>query len=181
MLALTFVCRDENGLFGRDRKSARGALWAIGVLAAPPMGGASVRPATSAARPPSPLSAALIADGERFPVRIVSDTTQGMLSTGALLLDLSGVVTSPREFTIELRSIRGFARPPRVLRIEPNVVPIQQGYAIDRELHVSTGQPDWSFVLNAPGLRFSEGEQAVKVEVTEPTGLATWLPGRLCR
>ena len=68
-----------------------------------------------------------------------------------MLLDLSAVKDSPKSFTIELRSTRGFERPPRLLRIEPNVVPIVQGHAVPDEVHVSTGIPDWSFQLDVPG------------------------------
>ena len=37
--------------------------------------------------------------------------------------------------TLELRAPGGFDRPPRILRIEPNVIPIPQERRIDRELH----------------------------------------------
>ncbi|HEU4794756.1 MAG TPA: putative baseplate assembly protein, partial [Pyrinomonadaceae bacterium] len=103
-----------------------------------------------------------------------SDSTQGFLSTGVLLLDLDNVTVSPKNFTIELRSTSGFPRPPRVLRIEPNVVPILQGQNIFRELQVATGLPDWNFQLGVPGLRFAENEEPVKVEVDELTGLSVW-------
>jgi predicted phage baseplate assembly protein len=173
VLALTFQCRDENGLFGVNRQAARGARWAIGVIAAPPAGGGADTPASPAARS-SPLGATFVSANERVPLPIVSDTTRGLLATGALLLDLDSVMGSPREFTIELRSVRGSARPPRVLRLEPNVVPIRQGRSITRELHVATGFPDWSFTLDVPGLRFSAGEEPVTVEVYESSGGAAW-------
>jgi predicted phage baseplate assembly protein len=174
VLALTFVCRDDNGLFGRERQTTRGAGWTIGVLAAPPSGGVT-SPSTES-RPAlwSPLSATFVADGDRVPVPVVWDSTQGLLTTGVLVLDLDGVPGSPQRFTIELRSPRGFARPPRVVRVEPNVIPIQQGYTISRELHLAPGRPDWSFTLNVPGLRFAAGEEPVKVEIAEPAGLKTW-------
>src|SRR5262249_5242271 len=80
----------------------------------------------------------------------------------------------PREFTIELRAPNGFPRPPRLLRIEPNVIPIVQGQSIPRELHIANGLPDVSFDLNLPGLRFAAGEEPVTIEIAEASGLKVW-------
>lgn len=173
VLALTFECRDEAGLFGSDRQSAKGAYWSIGVLAAPPSGGAA-EPATSIRSDRSPLTAALVTDSGRVNLKIASDTTAGFLATGALLLDLDNVAISPRQFTLELRSPSGFSRSPRVLRIEPSVIPIKQGQTVIRETQIATGLPDWNFLLNLPGLRFASGEEPVTLEVAEATGLRTW-------
>lgn len=172
VLAITFQCRDKEGLFGSKRQNANGARWPIGILVAPALGGAAVEPATSTGH--SPLTAKLVTDNEQFNLKIASDSTQGLLTTGALLLDLDNVTTSPKEFTIELRSRSGFPRPPRMLRIEPNVIPIQQGHKISSELHVATGMPDWTFTLDVPGLRFGVGEEPINLEVAEPAGLKTW-------
>jgi hypothetical protein len=174
VLAMTFQCRDEAGLFGLHRKDAKGASWSIGVRAAPPLGRPAPEPRGSGKSRRAPLEATLIDGDERRAVEIVSDSTEGFLTTGALLLDLGKVPTSPREFTIELRSPAGFPRPPRLLRIEPNVIPIEQGRSIPRELHISTGVPDWSFDLDVPGLRFSAGQEPITVEVAEASGLRTW-------
>jgi hypothetical protein len=199
VLALTFECRDDAGLFGRNREKMKGALWSIGVLAAPPNLATSAQTTTSTLGPQASrllltaasdsapgkrdacdprthahLSATLITDEETFPVRIVSDSTQGFLFTGVLLLDLDSVTGSPKTFTIELQSKTGFPRPPRVLRIEPNVVPILQGQTVFRELQVATGIPDWSFQLGVPGLRFGEGEEPIEIEIAEPTGTTSW-------
>jgi len=171
VLALTFQCRDRNGLFGSDRSNVQGALWPIGVLAAPPTAVASA--STNSTR--SPITATMVTDTERFPLRIVSDTTRGFLTTGVLLFDLDSVTGSPARFTIELRSPGGFARPPRVLRIESNVVPILQGHSIVREVHEeAAGVPDWSFRLEEPGLRFAKDEEAAVVEVAEGISVDTW-------
>jgi predicted phage baseplate assembly protein len=107
-------------------------------------------------------------------VQIVSDSSRGMLASGAIVLDLSSVPISPREFTIELTARRGLPRPPRVLRIASNVIPIRQGRSVSRELHVATGLPDWHFELDCPGLRFEGGEEPVEIEVSEDVGLSTW-------
>ncbi|MDX6443393.1 MAG: hypothetical protein QOH71_467 [Blastocatellia bacterium] len=174
VLALTFECRDEAGLFGSNSQSAKeGAYWPIGVLAAPPAGGAA-KPPTSEPSDRSPLTAALVTDSGRIKLKIASDTTAGFLATGALLLDLENVAISPRQFTLELSSPSGFSRPPRVLRIEPNVIPIKQGQTIMRETQLATGLPDLNFLLDVPGLRFASEEAPVKLEVSEASGLKTW-------
>jgi hypothetical protein len=175
VLAMTFRVRDDAGLFGVSREETKGALWAIGVRAAPPRGGAGAELAGSTGGRCAPLVATLIDDAKgRFPLEIVSDSTEGFLTTGVLLLDLSKVTSSPKEFTVELTPQTGYARPPRVLRIEPNVIPIEQGRHIAQELHVSTGVPDWTFDLEVPGLRFAAGQEPVAIEVAEPSGLAAW-------
>jgi hypothetical protein len=185
VLSLVFQCRDEAGLFGAGRQSAqgsrlsdakrqsaRGARLAIGVLAAPPIGGETAGELGHDFR--SPLKATLVIDNRREAVAIASDTTQGLLTTGAILLNLDDVKDSPPEFTIELSAPGGFPRPPRLLRIEPNVIPIEQGRTITREPHETTGMPDWNFTLDEPGLRFATGEEPVALEVAESSGLVQW-------
>jgi predicted phage baseplate assembly protein len=177
VLALTFKCRDDAGLFGATRQQGTKALWSIGVRAATPTGGAAEAtgqdPDGQGCRA-SPLSATLVADTERLPVRIVSDSTEGLLTTGVILVDLADVAISPQQFTIELRAERGLARAPRVLRLEPNVLPVRQGRAISRESHPAPGTPDWSFRLQAPGLRFGPGEDPITLQVPEVAGLSKW-------
>jgi Baseplate J-like protein len=173
VLAMTFRVRGDAGLFGPKRE--KGALWAIGVRAVKPLETSDVvQPAEQAHACRPPVTATLVADGERFPLTIVSDSTNGLLESGALLLDLDNVTSSPQELTIELRSPGGFARPPRLLRIEPNAVPVEQGRPVARELHIASGQPDFSFNLDVPGLRFAPGEEPVKIEIDEPTSLNVW-------
>ncbi|HET7058568.1 MAG TPA: putative baseplate assembly protein [Nitrospiraceae bacterium] len=179
VLAMTFACRDEHGLLGTNRQNAKGALWTIGVLAAPLTKGPANESVEPAKLRLSSLQATLITDDERVPLRIESDSTQGLLTSGVLLLDLGNVTSSPRKFTIELRSANGFSRPPRMLRIEPNVIPIQQGRTIARELHEADGSPDWGFELEDKGLRFAPAEDPITLEVAEPTGVNTWRRDRL--
>lgn len=170
VLAITFMCRDNAGLFGDNPQSAKGALWPIGVLVASPSGGPSETVVTAQTER-SLLSATLVAGKDRFALRIASDSSRGMLTTGALLLDLDGVKGSPTTFTLELRALDGLPLPPRLLRLEPNVIPIRQGRTITSELHIANGMPDWSFALNVPGLRFAAGEEPVTLEVGEPNGV----------
>ncbi len=173
VLAMTFASRDRAGLFGNDRRKVKGALWSIG-FSVPPQIGRATESTTSDRPQRSSLTAKLVANNKQFNLPIVSDSTEGLFKTGVLLLDLDGVTESPREFTIELRAPNGFPRPPRVLRVDPNVVPIQQGYRISGEQHKAQGTPDWSFELNVPGLRFESGEEPVTVSVAGPKGLKAW-------
>jgi predicted phage baseplate assembly protein len=172
VFAIDYVCNDPGGLFGADRKAAKDALWAIGILAAPPLTGPTSDP-VQATPAGSPSIAATLVDGDsRYAVRVVRDSTQGLLGSGAVMLDLSGVPTSPEEFTIELRSPRGFARPPRWLRVEPSVIPVLQGRVVSNELNYSIATPNWSFKLANPGVRFEAGEQPVVVAIVDrDTGL----------
>ena len=85
---------------------------------------------------------------------------KALLTTGTLLLDLAG--RRRLAAAVHDRAAcdpRIWRRPPRALRIEPNVIPIQQGRSIEREPHLATGEPDWSFTLDVPGLRFGPGEE----------------------
>jgi hypothetical protein len=165
-LRMSFHCRDDRGLFGAGD---RNAVWPIGVLTSPsptrPMAGSGAGGASYAG---SRLSATLIAGGERFTVPIVLDTSQSMLTTGMILLDLSNVAASPVDFTLEFAARHDLVRPPRVLRIEANVLPIEQSQTVDREPHVSNGLPGWSFTLDKPGLRFAPGSTPVVIQTLEP-------------
>jgi hypothetical protein len=174
VLRMEFECRSEAGLFPAKRADAEGALWPIGVRADDlSTDGVSQRAAAFSLANAGPRFASLIAtlvtDTDRVPLKIASDSSNGLLRTGALLLDLSAVKDSPQKtFTLELRAAPGFERPPQINRIEPNVVPIVQGRPISDELHVATGIPDWTFQLDVPGLRFAPIEAPVKVEVRDP-------------
>ncbi|WP_342315381.1 putative baseplate assembly protein [Lysobacter sp. FW306-1B-D06B] len=169
--AIDFECRSDDGLFPPERAQADGACWTLGVRAASPVAGMQPDVAASS----SPLRVELVTDTERYPLAIVSDTTQGLLRSGALVLDLSAVRSSPRRFTLELRAPDGLARPPRVLQIAPNVIPIVQGRAVEGEVHIANGAlPDWSFQLDVPGLRFAASEAPVRVEVVEAAVGSTW-------
>jgi predicted phage baseplate assembly protein len=171
VFAIDFECRGEGGVFPPTRTDADDAVWTLGVRTAAPL---RAEPVDTKPQRGSPLEATLVTDTNRFPVAIVSDTTAGLLRTGALSLDLSKVAGSPRRFTLELRAARGLARPPQVLRIAPNVVPVVQGRPIAREAHVATtGWPDWSFRLDVPGLRFESGEEPIALHVIDASGRRT--------
>lgn len=177
VLSIEYECRDAQGIFsGMQRKEREGARLAIGIQAAPPHGGAGIEEVLEL-NPLNwtPLEAMLVVGDNRLPLKIVSDSTQGFLATGVLLLDLDDLETVPQRFTIELRARNGFPRPPRLYHLEPNVIPIIQGQTITREPHEATGLPNWSFILEATGLRFARGEEPLLgLSVAEPTGERPW-------
>lgn len=186
VLLMEFECRSDDGLFPAKRADADGALWPIGVRADKPLTGDIADPgalfaAVTDTLRSSSLTVTLVTPTERIPLGIASDSSDGMLRTGVLLLDLSAVKDSPKSFTIELRSTHGFERPPRLLRIEPNVVPVVQGYSVPDEVHVANGNPDWTFQLNVPGLRFAPFQPPVKIELRDPdtNRRSEWRPARL--
>jgi hypothetical protein len=174
-LRLTFVARGDSGLFGKNRKDVNGALWAIGVRSAPAAASSADLPSVDAsgADPAggtaqcchSSLTASLLVDGQRVPLAIPYDSTNGMLNTGALLVSLDNIPGSPQECTIEFRAPGGFSRPPQLLRIEPSVIPIEQGKPISAERQTSYGMPDWSLTLSEPGLKFKSGQPPLKLVV----------------
>lgn len=179
ILALTFKSRDERGVFGAEPDKARLALWPIGYRSASAAGAGADPPAAADpnTRAATSLQATLVTADQRTPVPIAYDSTASLQTTGVLLLDLRDVEGSPAEFTIEIRARRGLARPPRALRIDPNVIPIRQGRSVFQEPHVSIGEPDMNFTLDVPGLAFSAGESPVTVEVSDATGVHPWTPG----
>lgn len=186
VLLMEFECRSDDGLFPAKRADADGALWPIGIRADKSLAGGMTDPgalfaAVNDAPFGSSLTATMVTQTERIPLGIASDSSEGMLRTGVLLLDLSAVKGSPDIFTIELRSTPGFERPPRLLRIEPNVVPVEQVCAVPDEVHVATGIPDWTFQLDIPGLRFAPFQWPVKIELrdSDTNRRSEWLPARL--
>lgn len=185
VLLIDFTCRSDDGLFPPRRADAQGALWPIGIRADAPLTGGAPDPgapfAPAAAPQASPLAVTLVTLDERIPLRIASDSSAGMLRTGVLLLDLSALKDSPRRFTLELRAPQGFERAPRLLRIEPNVLPIVQGQVVADEVHVASGEPDWTFQLDVPGLRFAPFEPPLRIELRDPDSgsRSAWRPAAL--
>lgn len=171
-LRITFACREDQGINGKAFGSAR---WSLGVLADPSLLANTAGTLAKATLPQ--LTAFLINGEERLPVPL-TDHSQGMLASGHLLFDFSELKL-PSEFTLELRSRNGFPRPPRLLKIEANVIPIQQGRSIPWEQHEATGRPNWNFKLDSEdGLSFAMGEEPVIIDVTEASGSRTWK--RIC-
>lgn len=185
VLRIEVECRDPNGLLGNDPDQSRTGRLALGVVA--PVGRAgselpyphAMLSRFNTLRPE--LAATLYTDGYSVPLDIVSDTSFGMLQTGVLLFDLSAIELSsinpaPRQFAIELSAPSGFPRPPRITRLELNAIPIVQGQAHYREMHLATGLPDWSLQLEEfGGLQFAAGKPAVRIEVEEEGKLTEWI------
>lgn len=178
VLLLDFACAGADGLFPPRRQDADGALWPIGIRADGQLAGDPAAGDTAAG---SPLTATLVTPAARVPVAIAADSSAGLLRTGVLLLDLAAVADSPRRFTLELRAPRGCERPPRLLRIAPNVLPAVQGRTVPDEVHVATGEPDWSFRLDVPGLCFAASRPPLRLELRDAaTGARMpWHPATL--
>jgi predicted phage baseplate assembly protein len=175
VLVLELETRSDAGMFPARRADADGALWSIGVRAAVPA--AAAAPATEGDELPhyGDVAVTLVAGADRFPLPVATDTTAGLLRTGVLALDVSGVRGSPRSFRIEMRAPRGFVRPPEWLRIEPNVLAISEREPVDRELHLANGEPDFSFDLNRTGLSFApHAEPLHRLEVRTDSEFGTW-------
>lgn len=171
VLSMQFTARDPRGLFGDRMSETRGAYWPIGFRVARGAGGSSL-PRGRDDR--TSLIAEFVGGDERTRLKIVSDTTNGFLRTGVVLLDLDAVEKQHSEFTIEFSSPAGFTIQPSLLRVEPNVVPILQGRSITNEVHLATGLPDQAFTLKQKGIRFAFGEDALKVEVLDNGRLTEW-------
>ncbi|QDV49901.1 baseplate J/gp47 family protein [Gimesia fumaroli] len=170
--ALSFTCRDK--LPGSQSLQATSRHWVIGVQAAPSTQAKDESQTEVPALIRSALQATLVAGQDRIPIKVVSDDTYGMLRTGAIRLEFDNVKISPTTFTIEFHSEVGFARPPRIIRVGANVIPIEQVTRIFRELHVANGLPDWKLELKQPGLRYSMNKEPIAIEIAEPSGVKQW-------
>lgn len=172
-LRLEFACNGERGLFPARRELAQGAAWPIGVRVDLPgarVGATSSWPLPAAA----PLVVTLRAGTQRTELQVIADGTRSFMRSGVLLLDVSQVPASPAAFSIEISAARGFARPPRILRIEPGVLPIIQGGLVLREVHAALGLPAQRIRLEVPGLRFGAGVAPLRVETVEEGERHEW-------
>ena len=177
MLELGFRTHADQGLFPPRREDAKGACWTLGIRADTATLPADHPPGESAhpcATGSSEISIALVSDGASHALPVVEDTTAGLLRTGVLMLDVSQVPDSPQSFVLQIRSRRGFVRPPRWLHVEPNVLPITQRVQIEDELHVANGTPDFAFDLDVPGLCFERGTEPLEVTVAGDAGFESW-------
>lgn len=151
----------------------RDAYLVIGVRADAARAGNAARILPDAGNLNSPLEVTFVSDMTRVPLRIVEDTTDGFIRTGACVLDVSGVQDESRSAILEFHAPRGFNRAPRTLRIEPNVVPVVQRQEIS-EPHRLRGLPDEGFDLGTPGLAFEPGSAPVTIEISGPNGTEVW-------
>ncbi len=121
-----------------------------------------------------PLEVALLSGTQQHALRVVQDTSAGFTRTGVCILDISAAQVATNSITLKFRAPRGFERRPRVLRIEPNVLPMQQQQQIERERHIARGEPAESFDLETPGLAFEPGTDPVDLQVAEGSAWAQW-------
>jgi predicted phage baseplate assembly protein len=122
------------------------------------------------------LAAALITDEGERSVRIVSDTTDGLLHTGVLLIRIpAGAVGTSERAEISVTSARGgFMRAPRFQQIAPNVLPITQATRVTEQPRFGTGLPDQTYVLQHPGLIFPFTDRPLTVTVHQNNRSETW-------
>jgi predicted phage baseplate assembly protein len=173
VLLLDFETNDLGGIFPSARHEADGALLAVGIRA-DALSSASAAADEAGERAPSPLSVALFSGATRTTLPVALDTTRGFLRTGAVLLDLSGVLDSPARFTLEFHAPAGFVRAPRFLAIALNVLPIEQGGTVVQEQHPVLGRPDEQIKFDETGLRFGRGVKDVVVEVAQDSSETAW-------
>jgi predicted phage baseplate assembly protein len=90
------------------------------------------------------------------------------------VLDIASVDTPAFSATLEFEAPDGFERAPRILRIEPNVLPIVQWFEASGGALGSNGQPDQAFDLDAPGIAFEPGSDPVSVGLELAAGIEPW-------
>lgn len=169
VLRLVLAAKGWAPLFDPDRP--RDAALAIGIRVDP-----GPTPATDMAdRSASALDVQFVTDDGAFALPIIEDGTQALQRTGVLILDISAVPGAPQLATLEFRAPDGIDRAPRLLRIEPNVLPVVQRHAIE-EPHDANGLPDQQFDLETPGIAFAPGAVPVTIEIERFGGLTPWTP-----
>lgn len=109
-------------------------------------------------------------------LRITKDTTNGLLRSGVVLVDFGDAPPTSPTFTISIASgTGGFVRSPRVQRVAPNVLSIEQRESIAAEYDkLRPNEPDQTYRLRREGLMFPEAADAVQVQVAENGTLRTW-------
>jgi predicted phage baseplate assembly protein len=170
VLRLEYRTHGERGLFPKRRESAAQAFWPIGVRVAPALRAVDAQAAAPAVR----LAVEMRVGGARIDLPVKADGTRGFMQSGVLLLDMSAVPDATSTLALEIRARGGFARAPRVLAIEPGVLPIVQGGTVQAEPHTATGTPDQRIELDVPGLRFGGDAPAITVRVREAGEEREW-------
>lgn len=173
VLTLEFETYADDGIFPSPSQDTSGAIWAIGIRVDEELQSYEST-AVGNLQEQSWFAVTLIEGTNRFSLPIVSDTSRGMMRMGALMLDMSRVTGSPKHFVIEFRAPNGLPRAPRLLRIEPNVLPITQRSKKQDVEPVTTSQPDLSFDLTTQGLCFEPDEPPICVKISDGNTLETW-------
>jgi len=122
--------------------------------------------------------------GESRPIRLLDDTTGGLLDSGVLLLEVSAPVVfdgpadpaAPVQFSIAIGSATGnFLRSPRVQRIAVNVIAVTQIATVADEMgELRGGQPDQVYMLKQTGLVFPFTAESFNVQLFESQAFAQW-------
>lgn len=172
-LRLEYATLGDGGLFPTHRAHAKDAYFAIGVRVAPAL---HVVTDEDAVLPQPPrIEVDLRVGTERVGLRVVADGTRGFMQSGVLLVELGGEVPDViNSFALEFRASRGFARPPRILAIEPGVLPIEQGGYETAQPHAASGYASQRIELAIPGLRFGSGIADPRVVVRENGESREW-------
>jgi len=126
------------------------------------------------------LVARLVAGQSPYTLPIVEDSSDGFMHTGALLLDVSQVESiEGGKFVIEILPVAsGIGRPPRVARIEPNVLTILQNEDVKNELHTAMGIVGQVIPLAVAGLRYGSNAPPLVLSVLEAGRYVAWKPTR---
>jgi hypothetical protein len=134
-------------------------------LAAAPLS-LGVEAAASITAPPGTPShlRAAVRDSAGERAVTLEDRTAGLLQTGVILVHLADAAPIEPEFTLVLSAPSGLVRPPRVHRILPNVLPVEQIEHIELEEAPGFGEglPDQTYRL-------------IRSELTQPDALSVTL------
>ena len=114
---------------------------------------------------------ALLVDGHRsFSLPVQKDDSEGFTRSGVLLLGLRHVPDQLTDFSIVF-SADGFAAAPRIVCVQPNVLPMEQSQPSFQDL-ISNGLPDQFIDLERSGIRYPDGQLEVTVQQKQET--STW-------
>ncbi|WP_395018477.1 hypothetical protein [Dongia sp.] len=147
----------------------------IGVeLAGDPAPARPARGAPAATHGAVRLAVTLEDGAGRRPVELVEDGTRGLSRGGVLLLRIPRPVDTDWRLVIQ-SATGGFLLPPRVQRIAPNVLPVEQGGTAFEEIgEFGTGRPDQVYELQNPDLSYGAGELDLEVKISKRMEWKRW-------
>jgi hypothetical protein len=172
-LILGVDCRADAGLFPVRREDADGAYLAVGVRVDASATASLDAPGTAEMHA---LRVTLDDGAQRARCPLVLDSTRSFLRSGICLIDVSRVHGSPARFNLEFSVTGGSARPPSILQIALNVLPVVQGRRVVREPHPASGLPDQTVAMDVPGLRYGPQVDPVGIEVDDGVRVTPWHP-----
>lgn len=166
----------EGSLPPVDPERGTRGLLSLGVRVPPAL---SVNACSTGARPEaesemtpdnaSRLSVALVVGAERHELGVALDETDGFLHAGIILLDLGGVADlDSKRFAIEFESQgSGLFRPPQILCLGLNVLPVEQSERKEmiRSFEDAYGLPDLRIPLEDPTVRWRNERPDLSVTV----------------